>query len=250
MPYKIQACGQTDIGLVRQNNEDYWAQIPEDSLFILADGMGGHKAGEIASSEAVTKFCQLIKEQDSKEFQKKNMGELQDLLEEVFQKVNGSIFSLSCQNEKWRGMGTTLSCLLIRDQGIICTYVGDSRIYRQRDHHLEQLTQDHSLLREMMDLGQIDENQSERFLYRNILTRAIGTEPIVESSVYIDNVLSNDIYLMCSDGLTDLLSKSEIEEIINQVENIQEAAKKLVKVAKHKGGYDNITVILIKVQDK
>lgn len=250
MQYTLQACGLSDIGLVRQNNEDYWAHILEDNFFVLADGMGGHQAGEVASREAVTLLCRLVKEAGLDSFKIKNLDELQDLLRAAIQQLNGKLFSLSCQNEKWKGMGTTLCCLLVHEQGIIVAHVGDSRIYRLRQNRLEQLTQDHSLLRELMDLGQIEDQQADGFLYRNILTRAVGTEPIVEPEINTSDVKSEDLFLMCSDGLTDLLSREEIESLLVHSETIQESTKKLVKTAKQRGGNDNITVILIKVQEK
>ncbi len=250
MRYILQACGLSDIGLVRQNNEDYWAQILEDNFFVLADGMGGHLAGEVASREAVTILCRLLKEAGLDSFQTKSLDELQDLLRMTIQQLNGKLFALSCQNDLWKGMGTTLCCLLVHEKGIVYGHVGDSRIYRLRQNTLEQLTNDHSLLRELVDLGQIEEGHAEGFLYRNVLTRAVGTEPIVEPEVRITNVMTDDQYLMCSDGLTDLLSSDEIKEILAHATTVQDAAKKLVKIAKQKGGYDNITVLLIKVCEK
>lgn len=249
MRYTLQACGFSDIGLVRHNNEDYWAHVLEDNFFVLADGMGGHQAGEIASREAVTQLCVLIKEAGLGQVQTKNSDVLQDLLRAAIQQLNGKIFSLSCQNEKLRGMGTTLCCLLVHDQGIVYAHVGDSRIYRLRQGQLTQLTNDHSLLREMIDSGQLEEHEADGFLYRNILTRAVGTEPFVEPEVHSADVQANDLYLMCSDGLTDLLSREEIEEILIHSHLIQEIAKRLIKMAKQRGGHDNVTVVIIKVQE-
>lgn len=247
--YKVQACGSSDIGQ-RPNNEDYWALVPEDHLFVVADGMGGHQAGEIASCEAVKMLCKSMKDQVDSPLVSKDLSEVKDLLIEVFHRLNSSIFSLSCQNDDWKGMGTTLCCLFINEQGVICAHVGDSRIYRLRQGILSQLTQDHSLLRELMDLGQIDEEQADSFLYRNILTRAVGTEPIIDPTIAISDVLNGDVYLLCTDGLTDLVAKEDIENILNDTQNIHEAVKKLIKLAKENGGYDNITVILVKVQNK
>lgn len=250
MQYTLQACGFSDTGLVRQNNEDYWAHILEDNFFVLADGMGGHQAGEVASREAVTHLCRLLKEAGLDQFQKKSLDELEDLLRSAIQQLNGKIFALSCQNEKWKGMGTTLCCLLIHPEGIVYAHVGDSRIYRFRQGVLEQLTQDHSLLRELMDLGQLGEPDMDKFLYRNILTRAVGTEPIVEPEVHSSDVQIDDVYLLCSDGLTDMVAPDEIQNILSHSNTIHETTKKFIKTAKDRGGHDNITVILIKVQEK
>lgn len=249
MPYKVEFSALSDMGHIRPNNEDSWSLIPEENFFVLADGMGGHQAGEVASHEAVAILCRLMKDTKGQSLQAKSFDEIQDLLREAFYRVNASIFTLSCQNEEWKGMGTTLSCLLLHDEGALCGHVGDSRIYRLRNQRLEQLTQDHSLLRELADLGQIEEGQAEGSLYRNILTRAVGTEPIVEPTITVSDVLVGDLYVLCSDGLSDLLTKSDIEKILNQKLDIKEAVKKLVKEAKQRGGHDNITVIVIKVQE-
>jgi len=250
MPYKVQSFALTDVGHVRSNNEDSWSQIPDENFFVLADGMGGHQAGEIASHEAVAILSRLVKEDKAKPLLSKSVDDIVDILRQAFYRVNAGVYTLSCQNEDWKGMGTTLCCLIIHPQGAICAHVGDSRIYRLRSQRLEQLTQDHSLLRELADLGQIEEDQTSGGLYRNILTRAIGTEPIVEPTVMVSDIAVGDAFLLCSDGLSDLLSKADIEKILNQGDDLEENAKKLIKVAKQRGGYDNITVVLVKVQEQ
>lgn len=248
MPYQFKVCGLSDTGLVRPNNEDYWAQMPERNLYVLADGMGGHRAGEIASREAVTILCQLIKQNERIFLKGSKVRDIEVFLKESFQQVNSRIFSLGSQQEHWKGMGTTLCCLHMHQQGIIYCYVGDSRIYRLRDGCLDQLTRDHSLLQELIELGQVKEDHASGFLYRNILTKAVGTEPLVSPSTGSLDIMPHDLYLMCTDGLTDLLSKKDIESILNSTGNLQEAANKLVKQAKENGGYDNITVILVHCQ--
>lgn len=249
MSFKVTAVGLSDIGLVRQNNEDVWDQLPEEHFFVLADGMGGHQAGEIAAREAVSKICQLMKKilkVDSKK--KKSISEIKENLYKSIEQVNKSIYQLGNESESLKGMGTTLCCLCVHQEGLIYAHVGDSRIYRLRNKHLKLLTKDHSLLRELVDLGQISEQQAEDFLYKNIITKAIGTEPVVEPTVNVGDLHSGDIYLLCSDGLTDLLSKEEIENVLIHSPNIEKGAAQLVQSAKEKGGHDNITVVLVKVQ--
>lgn len=248
MPYKILAFGHTDQGLVRQNNEDAWGEVVELGLFVLADGMGGHKAGEIAAREAVSTLCRMMRKALA---HRHTMGikELARVLKNAIEHVNASIYKLGHADEQLRGMGTTLCCVQFHHDGVIYAHVGDSRIYRLRKKKLDQLTSDHSLVRELIDLGQINEKQIPEFLYKNIITKAVGTEPNVEPSVHTCDIVDKDLYLMCTDGLTDLLKKEEIESILNHAPSIREATKTLINAAKERGGYDNITVVIMKVQE-
>ena len=168
---------------------------------------------------------------------------------DMIQEVNTSIYQLAKQQIKLKGMGTTLCCLLFHPEGLLYAHVGDSRIYRYRDTKLEQLTIDHSLLRELIDLGQLSEQQAEEFLYNNIITKAIGTELCVEPAIEQTSIQIGDQFMMCTDGLSHLLSLTEIESILSQ-ESEEAAVKCSVRAAKRRGGYDNITVVLVKVQEK
>lgn len=246
MHYQLSISCESDIGLIRQNNEDSTKILPEDRFFALADGMGGHQAGEVASREAVERLCNLFKySQDS--FQRTiDLAAL--TLKENIQTVNLEIYEMGKGSSGWRGMGTTLCSLYFHPEGLLYGHVGDSRIYRLRKGRLEQLTQDHSLLQELIELGQLSEQQAEDFLYKNIITKAIGTEPHVEPSVAYTTIDVNDILLMCTDGLTDMVKDKEIEEIIKE-HSIQQAANLLIERAKEYGGHDNITLILVKVID-
>lgn len=145
-------------------------------------------------------------------------------------------------------MGTTLCCVHLQQEGVVYAHVGDSRIYRYRDRQLKQMTDDHSLLREMIQLGQLMEQPRADFLYKNIITKAIGTEPIVEPSINIDELRSGDYWLLCSDGLTDVLSAEEIENILNYSDTVRGATENLVSKVKALGAPDNVTVVLIKAQ--
>ena len=247
-PYKITAIGLSDIGLVRQNNEDVWAQIPKRNLFVLADGMGGHQAGEIAARETVQTLCDAILKGLDIEDEEISLEEARHLVIDSIEEVNTHVYKMAKKDLELRGMGTTLCCLLFHAKGLIYGHVGDSRIYRLRNKRLFQMTKDHSLMRELLDLGQLNERHAGEFQYRNIITKAVGTESSVDPSVRISPLNDGDIYMMCTDGLSDLLSKDELETIMNSAHNLGEAAHKLVQAAKDKGGHDNITLVLAKVK--
>jgi serine/threonine protein phosphatase PrpC len=246
MLYQLSVYCVSDIGLIRQNNEDSWKVLEDSHFFVLADGMGGHQAGEVASRETVQRFCTLFQEKFDPS--NTNLTHTKQLIKKLIQDVNATIYSMGREKSELRGMGTTLCCILLRSEGLIYAHVGDSRIYRFRKGKLEQLTQDHSLLRELIDLGQLSEQQAEDFLYKNIITRAIGTEPYVEPEVSHTSLEQGDMILMCSDGLSDLVSFGEIQSILDQNPE-EEITNLLVQKAKQKGGHDNITVILVKVQE-
>lgn len=247
MQFKISVRGLSDIGLIRQNNEDYWTQLEEEPLFVLADGMGGHRAGEVASREAANCLCMYFKHKILQT--DKSLEDTVEVLFDGISEVNRIIYRLSRQFAELRGMGTTLCSVFLHPDGLIYGHVGDSRIYRLRKHELERLTRDHSLLRELIDLGQLSEQQADDFLYKNILTKAVGTEPSIEPSVYVDTIEIGDILLMCSDGLTDMLSDEEIQKILSDGP-MEESAQKLIQTAIEKGGYDNVTVVLIEIQGR
>ena len=246
MPYKITSAGLSDIGLVRQNNEDVWAEVPEIGLYVLADGMGGHQAGEIAARETVNALCRVIKRKITT-IKDGTIAEVRELLRHAIVHVNGQIFKMGRSKLELRGMGTTVCCLLFHPEGLVTAHVGDSRIYRLRGMKFEQITKDHSLLCELVDQGQLNEQQVADFLYKNIITKAVGTEPKVEPGVEANRVMVGDIYMMCSDGLSDLLAPEEMAAILTKESTIKRAAQILVATANEKGGRDNITVVIAKV---
>jgi len=242
------AFGLSDVGLVRQNNEDAWGAVPEIGFFAIADGMGGHQAGEVAARECITSLCKIVKKIRSKK-KKLSLTETRSSLHKAIEQVNDIIYKLGHANPELKGMGTTLCCMQFHEQGVVFAHIGDSRIYRYFDGKLIQLTTDHSLMRELIDLGQLSEGQAPEFLYKNIITKAMGTEPHIEPSILVSEVTDHDTFLMCTDGLSDLLTPAEIESILSQDLPVVEAAKILVKTAKAKGGFDNITVVLIRLKE-
>lgn len=247
MPLKISSCGLSDVGLVRQNNEDVWAEVPDLRFFALADGMGGHQAGEVAAREAVEFLCRLIK----KNFKTnpKNLNDSAEVIRAAFEQTNSYVYKLGRSSSDFKGMGTTLCALYVSDEGVVFAHVGDSRIYRLRNKSLVQITKDHSLIRELVELGQINESQATDFIYKNIITRAIGTEAIVEPTVQVTDIEAGDVYILCSDGLSDLLSLEEIEALIKNETLLSSAVKNLVDGSKDKGGHDNVTVVMVKITE-
>ena len=249
MPYKIVTYGFSDTGLVRHNNEDYWAGVPLLNFYALADGMGGHRAGEVASKEAVTILCKIMEETVGLHECDFTIDEIHGILQFAIETVNESVYKMGRSNPSLKGMGTTLCCVHFHSTGLVYAHVGDSRIYRYRNKKLEQLTHDHSLLRELADMGQLDDHRANNFAYKNVITRAIGTESYVEPAVHTTDVCEGDIYLMCSDGLSDMLSSKEIEKIItHNTASMEKACKKLISKANEKGGNDNVTAVLTKVE--
>ncbi len=246
MLYKTEVYSATDVGLVRENNEDFLFSLPDLNFYALADGMGGHLAGEVASKETVTQICDFIQ---SNSLASQTLQNARKMLYEAIQKVNDKIYRMSHQNADFKGMGTTLCCLFLHPKGLIYGHVGDSRIYRVRKEKLEQITHDHSLVRELIDSGQLNEDQADDFHYKNILTKAIGTESRVDPTVQSDSILKGDILMMCSDGLTDLLSEKEMLHILT-LQPTDKVADLLVKSAVAKGGFDNVTVVVVKVMEK
>ena len=207
--------------------------------------MGGHQAGEIASRTAVDELCTLFQEKNIAAIEE--ISETRQMIHQIIQEVNSIVyFKGQHGGQSVKGMGTTLCCLFFHPDGLIYGNVGDSRIYRLRNEILEQITHDHSLLQELIDLGELNAQQAGEFLYKNIITKAIGTSPYVEPVVRCSDLLSGDIFLMCSDGLTDLVSKEEIQKVLLNFSE-EEAAAEFVALAKSRGGYDNITVLVIKV---
>lgn len=249
MPYKIRAFGLSDIGLVRENNEDVWAQVPNQDIYVLADGMGGHKAGEVAASSTVNFFSAHMQEVLDSVPTEMSLKEIASEIEYAIQVVNNSVYEMGCRNRDLRGMGTTFCCLYFHSQGLIHAHVGDSRIYRLRQGKLQQLTKDHSLMRELIDLGRLDKSDAEEFMYKNIITKAVGTEPFVEPSVVSVDLMDRDLFLMCSDGLSDLLKDEEIAHFMMQEEPLETKVAHLIENAKEKGGHDNITVVMLEVRE-
>lgn len=251
MPFRIFVCGLSDVGCVRERNEDVWDQIPGENFFVLADGMGGHRAGDVAAREAVRATLRIMTPQlQGLSDEPLSCQDVARMMRLAMEQVNRQVYALGKADVSYRGMGTTLCALYVHPEGIVYGHIGDSRIYRYRSGSLRQLTDDHSLLRDLIRLGKIKDQPRETYEHKNIITRAIGTHPVVEPSVAIDrNLQNNDLILLCSDGLSDMVSSAEMEEIFATPNyTVNQYAEALVTAAKAHGGVDNITLILIKVQ--
>lgn len=226
----------TTKGNVRKNNEDnFLLKLKSFPLIVVADGMGGHKAGDVASQVAVD----LIKNYEF-EFEK----EILDEIEGLFNMVNKEIITIGSKNPEYKGMGTTLSLALIYNNKLYIGHIGDSRIYIYRNSKLEKITTDDSLVNELIEKGKISKGEAFNHPQKHILTQALGTDYKINIEKKIVELKDNDILLFCTDGLTDMIREEKIEEIIaNNFSDINILARKLGKKALENGGSDNITLI-------
>jgi len=246
--HEIVASVQTDKGCVREINEDSGRLVrPADekqlkkrgTLLIVADGMGGHSAGEVASGMAVELIPELY--YDSK-------GEPSEALKGAVEEANRRIYAASLEDESKRGMGTTCTTLCLLDGQAFAAHVGDSRLYMLRGGKVYQLTEDHSAVMEMVKLGLITKEEARHHDDKNVILRALGTSPEVEvSTLEPFAVRAGDQYLLCSDGLYDLVPDEEIEHELSNAADIQAAGQKMISLAKERGGHDNITVGIVAV---
>jgi protein phosphatase len=249
---KIKIFGLTDVGRVRDHNEDSIGDNPDLGLVVLADGMGGHRGGEVASAITVSTILEILADKLNNikpgDIDKASGYSLQSVaVHDAINRANENVFTSSHENSQYRGMGTTVVVLLFYDDRFTVAHVGDSRLYRYRDSELEQITNDHSLMQELIDRGFYSAEQAENSLNRNLVTRAVGIEESVQVDVLEDVAHSDDIYLLCSDGLTDMVNDDVIKNtIVENSENLEKIATELIRLANESGGKDNISVILAK----
>ncbi len=239
--------GITDIGMQRKENQDriYMPEINDDTkLFIVADGMGGANAGGVASSMAIEYVKQLILEKFDEV--KEDRILLQDLIKDTIVGANKYIYEKSLENEQYGGMGTTIVVAILYKGKVFIGHVGDSRIYRIRKHIIRQLTKDHSYVQILVQNGTITREEAENHPQKNMLVKALGCEETVEPDVMVKGFLKDDILLMCTDGLTNMIKVNEIyEEVVNGKDDLVSTCNNLISHSKKNGGYDNISVILI-----
>ena len=235
-------CGvRSDPGKIRASNEDSYIANPKSAIFLVADGMGGHAAGEIASQLAASTVEEVLSGGDS-EFPP------QELLQFAVQKANADVFETQRVRPECRGMGSTLTVLVFRGNQYHVAQVGDSRAYLLRSGILNQLTQDHSLVWPLYKSAIISKEDIARHPQKNLITRSIGTQPQVEADLQAGDALAGDVYVLCSDGLTDVLSDQEIQNLLTgNNRNPQELSAMLVDAANAGGGPDNITAIVIRL---
>lgn len=244
---------QTDPGMVREHNEDAVFANAARGLVILADGMGGYNAGEVASGMATSFLSSALETSFFDASAETAGGESGSsfaarCLRESIERANTAIFSAAQCEEQYAGMGTTLVTALFSDNTVTVAHIGDSRLYRLRDGTLSVVTRDHSLLQEQIDSGMITAEEARYSQNKNLVTRALGVEPEVEPEIKAYPVQPGDLYLFCSDGLNDMLPDEEIELVLQTLSaNLELAASQLVQMANDNGGRDNISVILVKV---
>lgn len=240
----------SDAGLVRNFNEDSVAIDDDLGLVILADGMGGYKAGDVASGMATMIIANELRERLAKGAAPINGSTLEtELVRGAVNRANQAIYHAAHSKQQFQGMGTTVVTALFRDNKVVIGHVGDSRMYRLRDNKLEQLTVDHSLLQEQVQLGLITAEDARVSHNRNLVTRALGVNQTIAVDVKQDHVLPGDIYLLCSDGLNDMVDDADIELAAASIrENVPLLVKQLVMMANDNGGHDNISVAAVKVE--
>ena len=242
-------CAKTDTGRTRSNNEDSLAVDESSRLVVLADGMGGYNAGEIASSMA-TAFIKLELGRWLTEVgNTARAREVRRAMEICVDSANLSIFNAAHSNAHYAGMGTTLVVGVFRDDALVLGHVGDSRCYRLRGGKLEQLTRDHSLLQEQLDAGLLTAEQALYSNIKNLVTRALGVEEVVRLEVNEYPVEPGDLYLMSSDGLTDMVQDPAIARIVKAEGSLEHKAKMLIDGANANGGRDNISVLMVEVHE-
>jgi serine/threonine protein phosphatase PrpC len=235
--------GVTDVGRVREHNEDAIAWDAEGGWAVLADGMGGHHAGEVASAIAVEVISERLKAEHAETAADEALA-----LQAAVVQANHTIHqqAQSPHQQTMQTMGTTVVAVRLQGHTLYCAHVGDSRLYRLRGGELEQLTRDHSLVQELVEEGMIDAEQARTSAQKNVITRALGLEPTVEVAMSEERMCGEDCYLLCSDGLSDRLRDEEIAALLAG-EALPEVAQGLIDAANARGGEDNISVIVIRI---
>ncbi|AAM24719.1 MAG: serine/threonine phosphatase [Caldanaerobacter subterraneus] len=237
----------TDIGNFREKNEDYYyASFDENfPLFIVADGMGGHNGGEIASKLAVESVVAYFKDNYPK-LKNKEVSTIREFIESSVKFANKVVYQHACAECDLVGMGTTLTLLFFEKNHFFIGHIGDSRAYLIRDSKIVQITEDHSFVEELVKMGKITHEEARIHPQRNIITRALGVDEDVEVDTFYGDVLPQDILCLCTDGLTNLVADEEILKEFSKNHDINRACENLVNMAKENGGYDNITIVAVK----
>ncbi|MDE2295392.1 MAG: Stp1/IreP family PP2C-type Ser/Thr phosphatase [Gammaproteobacteria bacterium] len=252
---KISSVALSDTGKVREHNEDAIAAEAEIGLFVLADGMGGYNAGEVASGIAVKTIMNLVRDALAREDLSANDPETgltrpSIILRDAIHRANNIIYHTSRTQPQCEGMGTTVVACLFHDNRVSIAHVGDSRLYRLRDNRFEQLTLDHSLLQELVDRGFYSQQEAQRASNKNYVTRALGVEETVQVEINEEPVHARDYYVLCSDGLSDMLEDEDIHLTINTFsDNLDIVAKQLIQLSNDNGGRDNISVIMARIDE-
>jgi len=250
----VRFAGETDVGMKRSHNEDALFLPDSERLVLVADGMGGHASGDVASRtalETITSFFQTTASvpEITWPFMVDREGrQNENRMITSIKLANLKIFDDAQKNPKLRGMGTTVVGCLFTGKEVLVAHVGDSRVYRIRNNKLMQITEDHSLLNDYIKMGRISPDEVDRFPHKNVIVRALGMKQNVAVDLLSKQPRIGDLYILCSDGLTDMVEDAHIREIVLSEENLDRCCERLVKLANENGGKDNITVVMARLE--
>jgi serine/threonine protein phosphatase PrpC len=249
---KIRYAAKTDVGMKRTHNEDYFSLIEDEQLFIVADGMGGHASGEVASkmsAETIGEFYQRTREDEDATWPYKmdrSLSYIENRLVCSVKLANLRIFETACRDIRYKGMGTTIVSTLVCGDKVYVSHVGDSRVYRVREGAIVQLTRDHSLLEDYKEAKpDMTEEEERNFPHKNVITRALGMRETVQVDIRGHQIKSGDVYVLCSDGLSGMITDDVIGRIVSGSKSLERAVAELVDSANRSGGTDNITTLLL-----
>ena len=251
---KIQAAGLSDRGLKRSHNEDSLSVVPDLGLFIVADGMGGHNAGEVASRQSIESIVEFLRDASTDVDTwpvpyNPDISRTENKLVCAIKMANRDLCQLAMEHPEYHGMGTTLVGMLIDgdSNSVAISHVGDSRCYRLREGKLDKLTLDHSWVEEQLQRGIISEEEARNHRWKNVITRALGNKLDVDVEVQFQDLRHGDLYLLCSDGLSGMVEHEEMERIAISSPDLEDCAQEMIKSANDHGGHDNISLILIRI---
>ncbi len=248
MPFSFDFALKTHPGLVRPLNEDAIGADPRAGLFVLADGLGGYNAGEIASTMTVSTLLAGLGDQLAAATEREQPFDAHHALYEALVAMNSNIFRAALNSAAFEGMATTVVIAWLLGDRLWVAHTGDSRLYRQRDGVLEQLTRDHSFSQELLDAGMVTEEEARLLPAKNLVTRALGASPDIEPEIHDYDVREGDVLLLCSDGLTEMVTFDEIGGLVAGCgADVTEAARRLVDMANEAGGRDNTSVVLVRL---
>ena len=251
---RVRFAGETNVGMKRTHNEDNLYLPTDERLAIVADGMGGHASGEIASQMAVETVVEFFKStQEDTEITwpfKLDRGYRYDVNRLItgIKLANVKIFEAAQREPQYRGMGTTIVAALFLDDQVLIAHVGDSRLYRVRDGEIQQITEDHSLLNDYIKMKKLSADEIANFPHKNVIVRALGMKESVQVDLLTDQVRVNDTYLLCSDGLSGMVDDPKIHDLVRTEADLDKATEKLIGAANAAGGVDNITVVMARLE--
>jgi len=254
---RIEYAGKTHVGMKRDHNEDSFQLVPDVNLFVVADGMGGHAAGEVASNIAVEEIAEFFRmtERDEEATWPFKMDRARNYdenrLATGIMLCNQRIREAADLDARRKDMGTTIVTTYFKADAAFVGHVGDSRVYRLREGVLEQITEDHSLLNQYLKAKKLTEEEIENFPHKNVISRALGMKDRVEIDVSVQKSLPGDIYLLCSDGLSGMIKDAQMQEIlVSSLDDLEKATELLIEAANANGGQDNVTVVLARYHEE